>query len=619
MSFSVEFHSNGTKAKRTGEGAAKGVIGFVLFIVVLAVFVVSWNALRIYVPEGCMAVVTAKSGRTPAPGAVLVSKGEKGIWKDVLPEGRYFFNPVKYDIRILPAISIPLGKVGIVTSKVGKELAPGEIIAPDHESKGVWRDVLGPGVYRLNPEGYSVEITDAINIPAGYAGVVTSQTGRMPAPGKFAGVGEKGVLKDILQPGLYYINRYAYQVNVIEIGMNQVSMTSSSKGGSLLNAKARQVSSNKALEELEANTLQFQQELRKQNQKSNMKSVKEIFNSRMAAREEMAADGLAENKALSFRANSPAVAAGAKYKKVAKPQAPPNPEAQIFGISNVVEFPSRDGFKVSLEMTVEFELLPEYIAQIYLLYGDLPQVVEKIILPQVLSVSRLKGSSYGAQDFIMGEARETFQRDLRRELEQALAGKNIIVHNAIIRSVDIPMEILKPIRAVSLAKEQDKTNVAMQATAKKLGELNTETELIEQRRREVSQETEKLVATTAAECRREVDTIAAEAALKVAEIGVKRAEFLAKTESLKGETNVKVGFLTANESAVGEGMLAKALGGGELLARMKAVEALNPRIDTRVIYAGEGTFWTNLNDAALALPVQQKTAVRRAVPANSGK
>ena len=618
MSFSVEFHSNnGTKAKRTGEGAAKGVLGFVVFILVLAVFIVSWNALRIYVPEGCMAVVTAKSGRTPAPGSVLVSKGEKGIWKDVLPEGRYFFNPVKYDIRILPAISIPLGKVGIVTSKVGKELAPGEIIAPDHESKGVWRDVLGPGVYRLNPEGYSVEITDAINIPAGYAGVVTSQTGRMPAPGKFAGVGEKGVLKDILQPGLYYINRYAYQVNVIEIGMNQVSMTSSSKGGSLLNAKARQVSSNKALEELEANTLQFQQELRKQNQISNAKSVKEIFSSRMASRENMA-DAVAENKAMSFSAKPAARAAGAKYKKMPPPQAP-NAEAQIFGISNVVEFPSRDGFKVSLEMTVEFELLPEYIAQIYLLYGDLPQVVEKIILPQVLSVSRLKGSSYGAQDFIMGEARETFQRDLRRELEHALAGKNIIVHNAIIRSVDIPMEILKPIRAVSLAKEQDKTNVAMQATAKKLGELNTETELIEQRRREVSQETEKLVATTAAECRREVDTIAAEAALKVAEIGVKRAEFLAKTESLKGETNVKVAFLTANESAVGEGMLAKALGGGELLARMKAVEALNSRIDTRVIYAGEGTFWTNLNDAALALPVQQKPAVKRAVPANTGK
>ena len=67
-------------------------------------------------------------------------------------------------------------------------------------------------------------------------------------------------------------------------------------------------------------------------------------------------------------------------------------------------------------MTVEFELMPENLAKIYLLYGDLPQVVEKIILPQVLSVSRLKGSSYRAQDFIMGEGRETFQYDLSQVL-----------------------------------------------------------------------------------------------------------------------------------------------------------------------------------------------------------
>ena len=256
-------------------------------------------------------------------------------------------------------------------------------------------------------------------------------------------------------------------------------------------------------------------------------------------------------------------------------------------------------------MTVEFELLPEHIARIYLLYGDLPQVVEKIILPQVLSVSRLKGSSYGARDFIMGEARETFQKDLRTELEKTLAAKNIIVHNAIIRSVEIPMEILQPIRAISLAREQDMTNVAMQETAKKLGELNTETELIEQRRREVMQETEKLVATTAAQCRQEVDTIGAEAALKVAEIGVKKAEFKAKTASLKGETEVKVKFLAANEGALGEGMLAKALGGGAILARLRAAEALNPRVETRIIYAGAGTLWTNLDKAEIALPAKK--------------
>ena len=598
--------SNGNASSKGKQAVSKVQIGCMLLVVLVffggLLVRWLWTTFRVYVPEGKMAIVTAKSGKLPAPGTILVEKGEKGIWKDVLAEGRYFFNPIRYDVRIVPAINIPLGKVGIVTSKVGTELPQGEIIAANKDSKGVWRDVLGPGVYRLNPEGYNVEITDAINIPAGYVGVVTSQTGKLPEKGQFAGIGEKGVLRDILQPGLYYINRYAYQVNVIEIGMNQVSMTSSAKGASLFNSKSRQASVNVALEELESNTLQFQQELRKQNQMS-MPSVKNVFEKKMASSRMVKkdADFMAEGAMADAKPRSPA-----KMKKQNAPQPQQiSTDAQIFGLSKVVEFPSRDGFKVSLEMTVEFELLPEHIARIYLLYGDLPQVVEKIILPQVLSVSRLKGSSYGARDFIMGEARETFQKDLRVELEKTLAAKNIIVHNAIIRSVEIPMEILQPIRAISLAREQDMTNVAMQETAKKLGELNTETELIEQRRREVMQETEKLVATTAAQCRQEVDTIGAEAALKVAEIGVKQAEFKAKTASLKGETEVKVKFLAANEGALGEGMLAKALGGGDILARLRAAEALNPKVETRIIYAGEGTLWTNLDKAAIALPAKK--------------
>ena len=601
-------YTNTNASSKSKQAVSKVQVGCMLIVVLLffggLLVRWLWTTFRVYVPEGKMAIVTAKSGKLPAPGTILVEKGEKGIWKDVLAEGRYFFNPIRYDVRIVPAINIPLGKVGIVTSKVGAELPPGEIIATNKDSKGVWRDVLGPGVYRLNPEGYSVEITDAINIPAGYVGVVTSQTGKLPEKGQFAGLGEKGVLRDILQPGLYYINRYAYQVNVIEIGMNQVSMTSSAKGASLFNSKSRQASINVALEELESNTLQFQQELRMQNQMS-MPSVRNVFEKKMAARPAKAkADIMAEGAMADANAKPRAQKMNMKKPSAPQPQQI-GADAQIFGLSKVVEFPSRDGFKVSLEMTVEFELLPEHIARIYLLYGDLPQVVEKIILPQVLSVSRLKGSSYGARDFIMGEARETFQKDLRVELEKTLAAKNIIVHNAIIRSVEIPMEILQPIRAISLAREQDMTNVAMQETAKKLGELNTETELIEQRRREVMQETEKLVATTAAQCRQEVDTIGAEVALKVAEIGVKQAEFKAKTASLRGETEVKVKFLAANEGALGEGMLAKALGGGDILARLRAAEALNPKVETRIIYAGEGTLWTNLDKAAIALPAKK--------------
>lgn len=562
---------SGKEIMETGSGISRRGI-YVTLTVVAALIAVfgylsfEWLFCRFYVPPGYMAVVTAKSGREPRVGSILVEEGEKGIRREVLAEGRHFLNPIQYDVEIVPAVSIPLGKVGIVTAKVGRELPPGEIIAPDRESKGVWRDVLGPGLYRLNPEGYQIEIADAVNIPVGYVGVVTSQTGREPAPGNFAGPGEKGVLKDILQPGLYYLNRYAYQVNVIEIGMNQVTMSAGSNE-SVVAARTRLNSANDALGALEAQTLNFQNEQR-------LKTLKRAVKKTSAAGRKQAADNITQ-------------------------------EAEIFGVSRAVEFPSRDGFKVTLDMTVEFELMPGNVAKIYLLYGDLPQVVEKIILPQVLSVSRMKGSSYRAQDFIMGEGRETFQHDLRQELEKTLAGKNIIVHNAIIRNVEIPLNILSPIRAVSLAKEQNLTNVSMQETAKKLAELNIETQLIDQRRREVEQETKKLVAQTGAERDQAVAELKAETELAVADIRLKRSEIIARTARLKGETEVKTKFLVKNEEAQGELLKAEALGGPGKLGDLKLVESLNPKVETRIIYAGPGTLWTDLKNGALPLPASR--------------
>ena len=224
-------------------------------------------------------------------------------------------------------------------------------------------------------------------------------------------------------------------------------------------------------------------------------------------------------------------------------------------------------------------------------------------MPQVLSVSRLKGSSYRAQDFIMGDGREKFQADLQKELEKTLKAKNITVHNAIIRNVEIPKDILQPIQSVSLAKEQDLTNIAMQDTARKLAQLNSETELIEQRRREVDRQTEKLVAEIAADSRMQTAAIAATTNKKVAEINLKRSEILAKIVQLKGETDAKAKYLVENAKAEGELLKAKVLGEGGLL-KLKAAENLNPKVKTQIIYAGQGTLWTDLNKASLTVPAK---------------
>ncbi|MBO7153565.1 MAG: hypothetical protein J6W67_07145 [Lentisphaeria bacterium] len=573
-----------SKVKVNIKALLTGIAG-ALALVILATLIYWWGFCRFYVEPGYMAIVTAKSGKTPVSSDILVERGEKGIWKEVLSEGRHFLNPVTHDVKIAPAITIPLGKVGIVTSKVGKELPPGEVIAPDRQSKGIWREALGPGVYRLNPEGYSVEIADAINIPVGFVGVVTSQTGKNPKPGEFAKPGEKGVMRDILQPGLYYINRYAYQVNVIEIGMNQVSMTGLDNNVRNIQFRRQLTNATNALSELTSNTMNFQAELRKRNVPAVDENVS--YNMKMNARGSLERSVRRDHAAAKAKAAFATAQAG-------------------FVDKRAVEFPSRDGFKVSLDMTVEFELLPENISKIYLLYGDLPQVVEKIILPQVLSISRIKGSNYKAQDFIMGDGREKFQNDLRDELKSTLAGKLIVVHNAIIRNVEIPQDILKPIQAVSLAREQNLTNQAMQVTAKRLAQLNTETELIEQRRREVEQETRKITALISAEAKRDVASIEADTRLLVAKLRLKKAEILAKTRKVLEESQVQAKFMVSNESARGEILKAQALGDQSLMAKMHMIDNLPDNVKTKVIYAGDGTLWTDLNNPALTIPAKKE-------------
>ena len=573
-----------------------------VLIIAFAAFAFLWMFCRIPVPAGRMAIVTKKTGNPLPPDQILAAPGEKGVQRDPLPEGRHFRDPVTHSWRIVPLISIPVGKVGVVTSKVGNELPPGEILAADTGSKGIWKDVLGPGAYRLNPEGYEVTLLDAINIPIGYVGIVTSQTGEPVKPGEFAGPGQQGVMRDVLQPGLYYINPRAHQVDVLEIGMNQVSILG--RSGSVVITKSQISTANDALDALKQNTIQAQKEKREQYLEKN---ADRGFLSQQAL--SRSANVVAESDETVKRSSLGRLLSSQQSESVAMPatanqQTIVAPESVAFGINRFVEFPSRDGFQILLDMTVEFELLPANISRIYMLYGDLPAVVEKIILPQVLSISRIRGSNYKARDFIDGEGRQLFQKEMTAELTRVLQEKHIVIHNAIIRHVEVPNEILTPIQESSAAKEQDLTNKARQETARKQAELNTETAMIEQLKKQVEQETEKLVATIAAQTKNEVAAIQASATLEVASTNLLKAAVQAQITQVQGEAEVKADYMIANEEALGLQVRANVFTNAALFADLTFVDTLNPDVGIRVIHAGEGTLWTDLKSLAPTVPVK---------------
>jgi len=96
-------------------------ISLALFpVLALALFAAAWLWLfcRIPVPAGHMAIITRKTGHPLPPGQILAGPGEKGVQRDPLPEGRHFRDPVTHSWRIVPLVSIPVGKVGVVTAKV---------------------------------------------------------------------------------------------------------------------------------------------------------------------------------------------------------------------------------------------------------------------------------------------------------------------------------------------------------------------------------------------------------------------------------------------------------------------------------------------------------------------
>jgi len=595
-----------------GKFASMLIAAAALFV--LGSFAFVWVFCRVYVGPGEMAIVTSKTGDELPPGAILAEPGQKGVQRIPLGEGRHFLNPVTHDWRIVAAITIPAGSVGVVTSKNGRELAPGEILAPDRDSKGVWKDVLGPGRYRLNPEGYDVKVMSAINIPIGYVGVVTSQTGKPAAAGSFAGPGEKGVMEKVLQPGLYYVNPRAYQVDVVEIGMNQVSIVG--KSGTVVLTKAQSQSAN-GLDELQRMTLQKQVQKRAEYVTQNADlgivdedsarnfsnlSINSLSRSPIARKAASAKMATMAGSRAAVREEAVApvpVRVGASQSQLAN-------DSVAFGMNQFVQFPSSDGFAIMLDMTVEFELMPEKISKIFMLYGDLPAVVSKIIMPQILSISRMKGSDYKAREFIDGEGRQKFQEEMTAELVRVLGEKHILVRNAIVRHVEVPEEILAPIQSAAVAKEQDLTNKTQQDTEKRRAELNTEVAKVDQLKREVEQETAKLVATVAAEMRKDVAEITAETKLKAAEIDLECAKIQAKITETRGSAEVKAKFLVENEEALGIKRRASAFKDPSLWADLVFADALNPAVNIRVIHSGEGTLWTDLKGASLAVPAQGK-------------
>ena len=212
-----------------------------------------------------------------------------------------------------------------------------------------------------------------------------------------------------------------------------------------------------------------------------------------------------------------------------------------------ISFTSKGGFKISIDCTVEWEVLPEDMPALVAEYGGWQNVEMNVIDLQAHAIGRDKGIDYGVQDFLEGSKREKFQPEFTKELITICKKKNVTVHSAFIRNIDIPDNYMKQVRDKQIATETKLTNKVKEATKKSDSEVNQEEKMIEQKAKEVEYETKKLVAAIDVE----VDNTQK---ITEAEIEKMQAEYQAKIAQIEADQkrcNQRRG--DAGDSAEGDG------------------------------------------------------------------
>ncbi len=479
------------------------IIWGVVAVVLLVVLLITWNAFFSYVPPGQHLIIIAKDGKPLPQGHILAQKGEKGVQEEVLGEGWHFVMPIAYTTEREENTEVKSGQVGIVTARGGEPLPEGRLLAEEGQ-KGIQRNVLPPGVYRINKHGYDVEMVPATEIKAGFVGVQQRLLGK-DGPGRFAEKDdEKGILHQVLQPGIYYINTKEYKVIPAEVGIIQTTF------------------------------------------------------------------------------HNPVV--GDKSHDASRDR-------------GQINFTSKGGFKINIDCTVEWEVLPEDMPALVAEYGGWQNVELNVIDLQAHAIGRDKGSDYGVQDFLEGSKREKFQTEFSKELIKTCKAKNVTVHSAFIRNIDIPDTYMKQVRDKQIANETRLTNEVQKATKTSDSEVNQEEKMIEQKSKEVEYETKKLVAAIDVEVENTGKITEAEIELMRSEYQAKIAQIEADQKRVTSEAETTVTRLKQEaENSLYKLKMDVFQGDGDAFLRYSLAQQLNPQLRLRLFHSGPGTFWTNMGD-----------------------
>ena len=496
-----------------------------------------WFVNRVYVPEGQNLLLRYKGplligSRDQATPGQFAKEGQIGVYRELRGPGRHFYCPIWWKRTLVPDVIIGSGQLGIVRSKMGNPLPAGQYLVDGElgqtPHKGILRKAFGPGRYRVNSHAYEFDVVQTnrvvdrnqekhsgwLEIPTGYVGVVTLLADN-PITKK-----SKGIQHEVLPPGLYPVNPKEQQIDIVEIGFRETSIT---------------------------------------------------VDKQMDRNGKVAHDESGEPLAVE---------------------------------ESGINFPSNDGFKIQLDFTAVWGVMPNQAAAVVRTFGNIGAVEDKVIEPQSESICRNNGSKMGAVELLVGKSRLQFQKDTSLAFQDVLKEKNVTLLYGLVRHIYIPREIRIPIQNGYIANELKLTREQERDTAKTEANLREAEKRVELESERVRVETAKLVAEVMAEGEKESREIAAETVQLVAAIDKQIADLDAKKQIVLGEARAKAQQMSEEATAQKFKLAVEAFGSGSAYNKWQFAQGLPKNIDLQLFYAGEGTLWTDLKNSVPTIPLR---------------
>jgi regulator of protease activity HflC (stomatin/prohibitin superfamily) len=455
-------------------------------------------------------------------------------------------------------IEVGTGQQAVLIRKVGLDLERDMELAPPRKDgksyyKGVQTEgphggVLLEGRYFYNPYYWSWEVMPQFVVPGDKIGIRVALEGDdLPAGQVLAGPGQKGIKPDVLLPGRYPYNPYAEKIELHD----PVTIPAGFRG---------------------VVTLLSGREPRDPN----------VF---------LVQPG--------ERGVQPATLEPGIY--------PLNPyekrvslvdcRSKRFNLAqeSAMDFLSADGFPITLDGAVEFRVLPDQVAEVFVKYnedhnGDAidEEIISKIITPESRSLCRIGGSMLTGGQFISGTDREKFQRDLVQSLTANCKKQGIEILAVAITSIQPPEEIAEPVRLREVAKQQLAQYQQEKIQQVSEAQLKVQVVLAEQKKKLVEAEQGVVEKTTRADQDQKVAVTLAEQKFKVAETQLQAAKD--KASAIVAKAQAESDVIRFNNKAELAGVAARVAafeGDGSALAQNVLLSKIAPAFQT-ILSSSEG-------------------------------